>query len=606
MSNGVANEATVAHFAVKVDGTNVEPRVYDDALEIVVETTLNMPDMATIKLHDAEFHWIDNALFTEGKKVEISAQNLTGQLVPVFSGEIVGLEMDLSAIGTPSVTVRCFDKSHRLHRGRKARSFLNVKDSDLASQLGQEVGLRVQADQTAAVHEWLLQNNQTNWEFLVERAAINGFRIYCADGDKLKFERMDKARNSPEIELNWGESLRSFRLRMSVQSQVAEVEVRSWDHLNKQTIISQATSPEMVPEISHSNGPGKATSAFGRAKMVVVDHPFPDAAQADVYAKSVCDDMGGTFIEAEGLCYGHPEIRSGTRVKIANIGSRFSGKYYVTSATHTYTPGEGFSTLFVVSGKRSQTLLGLVDREDLAKRRSIGSNPVIGIVTNNDDPEGLNRVKVKYPWLTDEHESFWARQASQMAGADRGFYSIPEINDEVLVIFEHGDISRPIVVGALWSRKDKNPDAQSSNKNQAVKGGSVNRRGIRSRVGHYLEFDDTDGNQYVRLASAGRNQFYLLDHHEGAYSTGAAMVSAHGHSIMLNDTADCIVVSTKTGQKITLKDSGEITVEANASIKMSAPSITLDAAVALNLKGATVKVNGTTLVEVQGAIVRIN
>ena len=84
---------------------------------------------------------------------------------------------------------------------------------------------------------------------------------------------------------------------------------------------------------------------------------------------------------------------------------------------------------------------------------------VIGIVTNNQDPDGLCRVKVKFPWLSDEVESWWARCAQPMAGADRGTMLIPEIDDEVLIGFEHGDVRFPYVVGALHNGVDKPPKA---------------------------------------------------------------------------------------------------------------------------------------------------
>ena len=88
-------------------------------------------------------------------------------------------------------------------------------------------------------------------------------------------------------------------------------------------------------------------------------------------------------------------------------------------------------------------------------KRSEIQGVVVGVVTNNSDPVGLGRVKVKYPWLGDQVESAWCRVAAPMAGGERGFYFIPEINDEVLIAFEHGDPSAPIFVGALWSVADK-------------------------------------------------------------------------------------------------------------------------------------------------------
>ncbi len=83
---------------------------------------------------------------------------------------------------------------------------------------------------------------------------------------------------------------------------------------------------------------------------------------------------------------------------------------------------------------------------------------VVGVVTNNKDDEGLCRVKVKFPWLVDDDESYWARLVSPMAGKERGIVFLPEVEDEVLVVFEHGDVNRPYILGALWNGEDKPPE----------------------------------------------------------------------------------------------------------------------------------------------------
>ena len=88
---------------------------------------------------------------------------------------------------------------------------------------------------------------------------------------------------------------------------------------------------------------------------------------------------------------------------------------------------------------------------------------VIGIVTNNQDPDKLGRVKVRFPWLSDEDESQWARMLTPMAGDNRGMYFIPEVDDEVLVAFEQGDMRFPYILGALWNGEDKPPDGVDEN-----------------------------------------------------------------------------------------------------------------------------------------------
>jgi uncharacterized protein involved in type VI secretion and phage assembly len=108
-------------------------------------------------------------------------------------------------------------------------------------------------------------------------------------------------------------------------------------------------------------------------------------------------------------------------------------------------------------------------------------DPVIGVVTDNKDPTKLGRVKVKIPVLSDKDTSWWAPIVMLGAGKNRGWFFIPEINDEVLVMFEQGDVNRPLVVGALWGGKDKPPDKNA---------GGNPRRVIKSREGSKITFDD--------------------------------------------------------------------------------------------------------------------
>lgn len=107
--------------------------------------------------------------------------------------------------------------------------------------------------------------------------------------------------------------------------------------------------------------------------------------------------------------------------------------------------------------------------------------PVIAVVTDNKDPQKLGRVKVKVPVLSDQDNTWWCPIMMFGAGKNRGWFFIPEVDDEVLVLFEHGDVNRPVVVGALWNGKDKPPDNNP---------GGNPRRMIKSRAGSKITFDD--------------------------------------------------------------------------------------------------------------------
>ena len=354
--------------------------------------------------------WIQQRL-REGTRVQVQAGGEDSpRLTQIFDGEVTTLEMDLAGHGIPTLTLRCYDRSHRLHRGRQSRTFVQATNSNIVKQVGAEAGFTVHADSTTQVHEWILQNNQTHWEFLNECARRNSCRLYVQGEKDLYFKRVTN--ETPEcVQLDWGKNLRSFRPRTAATSQVDEVVVRGWDPGQKQAIVGRCTVPTGIPQTNQSaNGSQVANRAFGAAKMVITDRPIQTQAEADELARSLCDDIGGGFLEADGLCHGQPKMKPGMMVQIDNIGDRFKGKYLVTSTTHTYTPAEGYSTQFAVSGKKASPLLSsLGGGAGGGERAPQGGNVVVGIVTDNRDPQNLGRIKVKYPWLTEDHTSYWAR-----------------------------------------------------------------------------------------------------------------------------------------------------------------------------------------------------
>ena len=212
------------------------------------------------------------------------------------------------------------------------------------------------------------------------------------------------------------------------------------------------------------------------------------------------------------------------------------------------------------------------DRENRSKARSI-HGVAIGIISNAKDPQGIGRVKLQFPWLSEDNESDWAKVASFMAGKDRGGFFLPEVGDEVLVAFEHGDINSPYVIGALWSGEDKPPETNMDGKN--------NIRKIRSRSGHEIIFDDNDSGQKEKLEIRTNS----------------------GHSIILDDA---------TGQeKIEFMDK---TGSNKISIDSTQNSIEIESAMQLKIKSNVVEIEGTTalslksnaVLTIEGLPVKIN
>lgn len=138
----------------------------------------------------------------------------------------------------------------------------------------------------------------------------------------------------------------------------------------------------------------------------------------------------------------------------------------------------------------------------------------VGVVTDNADPDGLGRVRVRLSWLPSDEASWWARVAAPMAGKQRGVYFLPEVGDEVLVAFEHGRPDRAYVLGSLWNGADRPPLTNDDKKN--------NLRTIRSRSGHELLFDDSEGAARIVLRDQAGDNKLEIDVANGTVTLRAA------------------------------------------------------------------------------------
>jgi uncharacterized protein involved in type VI secretion and phage assembly len=194
---------------------------------------------------------------------------------------------------------------------------------------------------------------------------------------------------------------------------------------------------------------------------------------------------------------------------------------------------------------------------------------VVGIVTQNEDKDKLGRVKLKFPWLSDD-ESDWARITQLGAGPNAGAVFIPEVSDEVLVAFEHGDISRPYVIGSLYNGKDK-PSLGDGLFNQ----GKVKRNGFVSRKGHKFVFFEDSGKSGIALITSDRKI-----------------------KVSLNES----------NSEIHIECQGKVTIESQGDMKLSSKAgLSLEAGGSLEIKGdGGVKVNSNAIVEVKGQLVKLN
>jgi uncharacterized protein involved in type VI secretion and phage assembly len=570
---------------VSVDGTALREEMEALVERVVVDSSLHAPDLVEVRLRDHDRDVLRRSGVRIGSILDVEGSRTgEGRLEKLASVEVTTLEHDFGAGGSVAV-VRGYDVAHRLRRGRRTASYNDMTDGDVVRQVARRAGLQAgTVDDDGPTHEHVAQLNATDWDFLLARGRETGHEVVVQDG-KVHWRAPASAADAPDavegyddprerLQLTLGTNLVSLRPRLSASDQVPDVVVRGWDMKAKQAVVGRAGASSR--EAGAGVGPGELAQTFDVPTHTVVDRPVTDQGVADATASACAEALASAHAEAEGVATGDPRLKAGAAIVLAMAGWPYDGKYVVTSARHVFDRG-GYRTHLSFSGRNDRSLWGLVARGNGGTATSRASGPpvpgvVVGVVTANDDPDELGRVKVKFPWLADDYESWWVRIAQLGAGPDRGAVWLPEVNDEVLVAFEHGDTRSPVVVGQLWNGVDKPPLGDGLVDSTT---GAVKRRGFVSRKNHRLVFLDDDGDSGVALLTGDDKLKLSLD------STATTITVKADGSVEISGS-----------QGVTISSDGAISVQAGTTLELKGKSgVTIDGGPKVDIDGSVIQLN---------------
>jgi uncharacterized protein involved in type VI secretion and phage assembly len=442
----------VALYTISVNGAELDRTQRDRLKEIRVVNNLRLPDVCTLSITYPKLEGIDKHPFVIGGELQVRLGAKEKQATEtLFKGDIVTLEPSFGSGGV-ALLVRAFDKAHLLHRSRAVRTFQNQTASDIVGSICRENSIRYQSEASPSVYEFMMQDNVSDWDFIWQLAERAGFEFVVEDGTA-KFR---KPGGGETVELEWPTTLISFNPRVTAVQQVKSVSLSAHDPKTKQKIEKTATYNSSMQVAQIGLDRPTVTKDFADAKMHIATEPTHTAGEADAVTKALMEKLANGYVAAEGVAFGNPKIRAGSMIQVKGVGEKFSGKYRIASATHVLRGGGSYMTTFANSP--SHTILGMVGGAN-GSGPDFASGLVLGIVTNNNDPDSMGRVRVMIPALgkdtaNKDAEGWWARIASVSAGNARGLMMLPRVGEEVLLGFEHGDITRPYVLGSLFNGKD--------------------------------------------------------------------------------------------------------------------------------------------------------
>lgn len=339
---------SVANYKIKLNGTDFSDDLMSAVEGVTVEDEINLPAMFSIKLNmvdskNGKWRGIDLKTFKPGDKIAVSIG--LDKAEPIVSGEITSLELNLCSHSI--LEIRGYDLLHRLRMGTRNKVFTKKKDSEIASEIAKEHGLSPQVEDTKTIYPYVFQNNLSNYEFLLKRAAYLDYELYT--NDKKMYFVKSRAVKAPDLpDFTYKKDYEELTLELRTLTRGSKVVVRGWDIKEKKEMEATAKKGDETTKMDgKESGFDISSKAIEESPAAVWVENLIDLSEAQSAAKAAYNSLLKEFITGQGKCYGNPLVRAGKSVKLLGIDERFSGSYYIVSTIHNIDKS-GYMTTFKV------------------------------------------------------------------------------------------------------------------------------------------------------------------------------------------------------------------------------------------------------------------
>ncbi len=349
------------NFKIEVEGKEIDQDLKGDVLDLKI--VMDIDNMTSFDLtvnnwsdEKLDFKYSDTGQYDVGNRVLVQ-MGYADRLVSMVRGQITTLSPKFPESGSPTLAVSGLDSMSRLKDSKPAaggEKYVNMADWEIAEVVAKRNSLKIKKTEEGQKYDLVVQKNQDDAQFLMERAKRIDFDCYVKlenDVETLFFVKPTDARDGSKVRVftfGWGTNLISFNPTLTLSKQVSSVTVRGWDAANKEVVSYTATSKDLPPKKGDGkSGPEAVEQAGQDKKEVVINVPVTTQEEAKRYAISLLMERAYEYITGSGQVIGLPDMRPGDILDLDGLGKRFKGEYYVKKVEHTL--GEkGYLTNFEV------------------------------------------------------------------------------------------------------------------------------------------------------------------------------------------------------------------------------------------------------------------
>jgi phage baseplate assembly protein V len=493
--------AAIPRISIAVEGTTMGASASATLEEVRIQLRLSQPTVCELFFFLNRDTVPDLQSLSAGQSIRLT---LPPDPQSLFDGEITAMEYGYEPSHGRTLRVRCYDKLHRLRKRRPVRTHVQVTPADLAREMVADLGLTVEADEDGPLSQSLIQFQQSDLELLVELSRRFGLYLTLRD-DTLHMTGLAGAGESVDLKL--GDNLMEARLEVNAESACRSVVARGWDATKIERHESRADSAKIGREVKATAPPDRFGSTGERS---LVDEVLPNDRHAAAVAQAELNLQLCREVIFWGSVEGDAMLFPGTRVQVSGISNSLEGQYVLTSVTHTVSRRSGFVSEISSAPPSFET----------QKARTTAA--AWATITSVDDPEKLGRVRASLPALGTV-ETDWMVVMAPGAGAGKGFVFLPDVGDEVLVLFVGGELAQGIVLGGLFGSKGPG--------DFGVEGTSIRRFTLGTPGGQKIRLDD--GGELIRLENQGGSFVELSPKKVLLHSEVALEIEAPGQPVVI-------------------------------------------------------------------------
>lgn len=333
-------------FIIHLDGSRIPVDLEASVLKVIAYDRVDLPGAFEIHLSDSDREITNGSDFAIGSEVKIT-MGYKDDVKEVICGEITSLTPQFRRNSDDLLIVKGHNPLLRLNRGKLTKAFLEMSDSDILNEIASLSSLGVDIEAVGTDRLFMVQNNQTNMDYLLKMAKKYDCRIWVEDGT-LKFKKIESG-DSSDVVLEVGKTLLDFYPVMDTASLLTKVEVRGWDNEAGAVVMGSAGVSDIANIVGGSKTGNKLVEEnFGDRIEQITDMTIVDAESADAMALDILTQNSMDFIKGSGTCEGNYNICAGKMIELKEIGGPFEGKYYTVGVKHVFNSVTGYSTSFEV------------------------------------------------------------------------------------------------------------------------------------------------------------------------------------------------------------------------------------------------------------------